>query len=110
MKSHKGCYHFQRVKNDSFWDSGPRSYKCMKVCLKMVYYLIKRFFTRKLSIVVSTTAKCWIFSKQKYIIYVDVKKQGSKYGTLRDARCNFSSYNKTISDLIFACCLLGNSS
>ena len=56
--------------------------KCTKDCLKIVYYLIKCFFTRKLGIVVSIIAKCWIFSKWKDSTYEDVKKQGSKYETL----------------------------
>ena len=36
---------------------------------------------------------------QKYIIYEDVKKQGYKYGTLRDGLSNFSPFRKTVSDL-----------
>ena len=33
-------------------------FKCTKISLKIVYYLIKCFFTRKLGIVVSIIAKC----------------------------------------------------
>ena len=113
MQGSRGCFHFRRSYNDIFRDSRQRCYdiipyfKCKKVSLK-IYYLIKCFFTRKQYIVVGVIANCWFLANKNISFTKMLKKQGSKYSTLRNTWCN--CYTKTVSNLTYISvfCFLGN--
>ena len=58
------------------------------------------FFKRKLGIVVSKLQSAELLANNLYVIYQDIKKQGSKYGALEDPCCSFFLYTKAVSDFI----------
>ena len=80
-------WHFLQFKTKKLWKNQTLS--VWKTGWRLfISYLVKSFFTRKVVIAVSIIRKCQIFSKLKYIIYKDIKKQESRYGTMQDTWCN----------------------
>ena len=76
-------------------------FKCTRVSLKIIYYLIKCFFSKENLVLLSAKLQsAELLANNLYVIYQDIKKQGSKYGALEDPCCSFFLYTKAVSDFI----------